>query len=112
MTTAKDNDLMTRVARGSGGGGLLRQYWQPAALSEELDAGRPVVPVTLFGEELVLFRDERGQLGLLERHCPHRGADLSFGRREHGGLRCPFHGWLFAATGQCLEQPAEPAGSK
>lgn len=112
MTTAKDNDLMTRVARGSGGGELLRQYWQPAALSEELDAGRPVVPVTLLGEELVLFRDERGQLGLLERHCPHRGADLSFGRREHDGLRCPFHGWLFAATGQCLEQPAEPAGSK
>ena len=68
---------------------MLRQYWQPAALTEELAGERPVVPVTLMNEELVLFRDEQGRLGLLGRPCPHRGVDLSFGRLEDGGLRCP-----------------------
>jgi phthalate 4,5-dioxygenase len=62
------------------------------------------------GEELVLFRDEVGRLGLLGLHCPHRGADLSFGRIEGGGLRCLYHGWVFDVAGQCLEQPAEPRG--
>jgi nitrite reductase/ring-hydroxylating ferredoxin subunit len=112
MTTARENELMTLTSRGTPGGGLLRQYWQPAALVEELDASRPVVPVKLLGEELVLFRDEQGRLGLVDRYCPHRRADLCFGRRESGGLRCPFHGWLFDVSGQCLEQPGEPEGSK
>ena len=52
---------------------MLRRYWQPAALSEELMSARPVVPVTLLGEKLVLFRDNQGELGLIGRHCPHRG---------------------------------------
>ena len=112
MTTASQNELMTRTGPGSAAGALLREYWQPAALSEELSAARPVVPVRLLGEDLVLFRDEGGRLGLMDRRCPHRGADLCFGRAEHGGLRCAFHGWLFDATGQCLEQPAEPADSR
>ena len=93
------------------GGHVLRQYWQPAALSEELTGDRPVVPVTLMNEELVLFVDEQGQLGLLGRQCPHRGVDLSFGRLEDGGLRCPFHGWLLDVDGACLETPAEPETS-
>ena len=112
MTTAADNELMTRIGPGTAAGALLRQYWQPAALLEELNEKRPVVPVRLLGEDLVLFRDEQGRYGLLERACPHRGADLCFGRLESGGLRCPFHGWLFDATGQCLEQPGEPPGSR
>lgn len=112
MTSAAINELMTRVGPATGAGKLLRQYWQPAALSEELDPTRPVIPVRLLGEDLVLFRDSTGRLGLMDRHCPHRGVDLSFGRLEDGGLRCPFHGWLFDVTGQCLEQPAEPAGRK
>jgi phthalate 4,5-dioxygenase oxygenase subunit len=112
VTTAAENKLMTCVGPGSGGGRLLREYWQPAALSVEIEGPRPVVPVTLLGEELVLFRDPAGKLGLMERSCPHRGADLCYGRLEDGGLRCAFHGWLFDATGQCLEQPAEPADSK
>ena len=89
----------------------MRRYWQPAALVEELEGPRPVKPVRLLGENLVLFRDEQGRYGLLPRHCPHRGADLAFGRRENGGLRCSFHGWLFDVTGQCLETPAEPVSS-
>jgi nitrite reductase/ring-hydroxylating ferredoxin subunit len=68
--------------------------------------------VRLLGEDFVLFRDTAGRLGLLDRHCPHRGADLAFGRLEDGGLRCAFHGWLFDVAGSCLETPAEPEGSQ
>ena len=76
----------------------MRMYWQPAALVDELQGPRPVRPVKLLGENLVLFRDEQGRYGLIERHCAHRGADLAFGRLEDGGLRCAFHGWLFDVT--------------
>jgi phthalate 4,5-dioxygenase len=112
MTNAAENEVMTRIGPGTAAGKLLRQYWQPAALVEEMHSPRPVLPVRLLGEDLVLFRDEQGRYGLMERGCPHRGADLCFGRLESGGLRCPFHGWLFDATGQCLEQPGEPAQSR
>ena len=60
----------------------------------------------------MLFRDDAGRYGLIDRHCAHRGADLAFGRLENGGLRCAFHGWLFDTTGQCLETPAEPKDSQ
>jgi phenylpropionate dioxygenase-like ring-hydroxylating dioxygenase large terminal subunit len=112
MITAEQNELMTRVGPGTPGGKLLRSYWQPAALVEELGGERPVKAVRLLGEDLVLFRDEQGRYGLLDRHCAHRRADLSYGRREDGGLRCPFHGWLFDASGRCLETPAEPEASR
>jgi len=106
------NDSLTRVGPGSDAGEVLRRYWQPAALSDELMTGRPVVPVRLLGEDLVLFRDSGGELGLIGRHCPHRGADMCYGRLEDNGLRCPFHGWHFDRTGQCVEQPGEPEGSR
>lgn len=112
MMSQEQNALLTGVASGTGAGSVLRQYWQPAALSEELMSSRPVVPVKLLGEELVLFRDNDGQLGLIGRHCPHRGVDMCFGRREDNGLRCPFHGWHFDRSGQCVEQPGEPDGSQ
>ncbi len=112
MLTAERNDLITRSGPGTPLGAFMRQYWQPAALVDEFDGARPVRPVRLLGEDLVLFRDEAGRYGLLERHCAHRGADLAYGRAEDGGLRCPFHGWLFDAAGACLEQPAEPEGSQ
>ena len=108
---ASDNRLLTESGPGTPGGTVLRSYWQPAALTEELDGPRPVVSVTLLGEDLVLFRDELGSLGLIDRACPHRGVDLTYGRLEDGGLRCPFHGWLFDTTGACLQTPAEPPGS-
>jgi phenylpropionate dioxygenase-like ring-hydroxylating dioxygenase large terminal subunit len=111
MMSAQENELITRIGPGTPCGALMRRYWQPAALVEELDDPRPVKPVRLLGEDLVLFRDHEGRYGLLDRHCPHRGADLAFGRREDGGLRCSFHGWLFDVTGQCLETPAEPVNS-
>ena len=112
MISQELNDRLTRVGRDQPAGEVLRRYWQPAALSDELKGPRPVVPVTLLGENLVLFRDNEGELGLIGRHCPHRGADLCYGRREDNGLRCPFHGWHFDRTGQCVEQPGEPEGSK
>jgi phthalate 4,5-dioxygenase len=83
-----------------------------AGLSEELSPERPLTAVRLLGQDLVLFRDEQGRLGLIDRDCPHRSADLAFGRLEDGGLRCAFHGWLFDITGRCLETPAEPEDSK
>jgi len=112
VISAEQNDLMTRVGKGTPAGALLRRYWQPVAISDELEGPRPVRPVRLMGQDFVLFRDEAGKLGLLDRDCPHRGADLAFGRLEDGGLRCPFHGWLFSVEGKCLDMPAEPVGSK
>lgn len=112
MISAEQNDFMTQVGAGTPAGTLLRRYWQPVALSEELRGPRPLKPVQLMGQHYVLFRDENGRLSLLDRDCPHRGADLAYGRLEAGGLRCAFHGWLFDASGQCLETPAEPVGSK
>src|SRR3954469_10616858 len=112
MMSAEQNRRLTEVGPGTTGGALLRRYWQPVALAEELHGPRPVRPVRVLGQHLVLFRDEAGRLGLLDRDCPHRGADLAFGRLEDGGLRCPFHGWLFDAAGKCLETPAEPAESR
>lgn len=112
MISQEMNDRLTRIGPGTPAGAVLRRYWQPAALAVELDGPRPVVPVRLMGEDLVLFRDSEGGLGLIGRHCPHRGADLCFGRLEDNGLRCPFHGWHFDRTGQCVEQPGEPAGSR
>src|SRR5207244_7600134 len=94
--------------RGTPGGELMRRYWQPAALSEELPVDGAPVPVRLLGEDLVLFRDDGGMPGLLGLHCSHRGADLSYGRLEDGGLRCIYHGWLYDVHGRCLEQPGEP----
>jgi phthalate 4,5-dioxygenase oxygenase subunit len=106
------NILQTQTGPEMPAGKALRQYWMPAALSEELDKKRPIIPIKLMGEDLVLFRNDQGDLGLIDRHCPHRGADLCYGRLEDGGLRCIFHGWHFSPNGQCLEQPGEPEGSK
>jgi nitrite reductase/ring-hydroxylating ferredoxin subunit len=112
MMSQEANDLITRTGPKDPCGKLMRNYWQPAALVDELQGPRPVRPVKLLGENLVLFRDEEGRYGLIDRHCAHRGADLAFGRLENGGLRCAFHGWLFDVSGQCLETPAEPKDSK
>lgn len=111
MISQSLNNSLTMTGAGTEAGEVFRHYWQPAALSDELAVERPVVPVTLLGEKLVLFRDDEGELGLIDRHCPHRGADLCFGRLEDNGLRCPFHGWHFDRLGHCVEQPGEPADS-
>jgi len=111
MISKEQNELMTRIGSGTPAGKLLRRYWQPVALVDELQGERPVKAVRIFGEELVIFRTG-SSYGLIGRHCAHRGADLAYGRLEDGGLRCAFHGWLFDAQGRCLERPAEPDGSR
>jgi phenylpropionate dioxygenase-like ring-hydroxylating dioxygenase large terminal subunit len=108
MMSAAQNERLTRVGPGTPAGALLRRYWQPVALLDELQGERPLRPVRLMGQDFVLFRDDRGRLGMLDRDCPHRGADLAYGRLEGGGLRCPFHGWLFDVEGRLREAPAEP----
>ena len=111
MLSAEQNDLITRTASGTAAGDLMRRYWQPAALVDELAGNRPIKPARLLGEDLVAFKDDKGRYGLIGRHCPHRGTDLAYGRLEDGGLRCAFHGWLFDVNGTCLQTPAEPDNS-
>lgn len=109
---SKEKELLTNTDPGTPCGNLMRRYWQPAALAEELPVGGAPLPVRLLGEDLVLFRDDQGRPGLLGLHCSHRGADLSYGRVEDGGLRCIYHGWLYDIFGSCLDQPGEPGGGK
>ncbi|MBV8030192.1 MAG: aromatic ring-hydroxylating dioxygenase subunit alpha [Betaproteobacteria bacterium] len=111
MISAEQNELMTRIGPGTPAGKLLRRYWQPVALVDELQGDRPVKAVRLFGESLVLYRTKSHYV-LMQRHCPHRGADLAYGRLEPDGLRCSFHGWKFDGQGRCVETPAEPEGSR
>jgi 5,5'-dehydrodivanillate O-demethylase oxygenase subunit len=99
-------DVLTRTGAGTPMGELLRRYWWPVAGASELE--RPGArPLRLLGEDLVLYRDLGGHYGLLDRHCRHRRADLSYGYVEECGLRCNYHGWLYGADGRCLAQPYE-----
>lgn len=111
MLTWEQNELLTRVGPGTPGGEFIRRYWQPVALSKDIPPQGAPHPLRILGEDLVLFRDQQGRPGLLGIHCSHRGADLSYGRLEDGGLRCIYHGWLYDVQGNCLEQPGEPAES-
>ena len=106
MLTAQQNEQLSQVGRGTPGGELMRRYWHPIAAAVELDE-RPTKPVRLLGEDLVLFKDRSGTVGLIGRLCPHRRVDLSYGIPEEHGLRCMYHGWMMDATGQCIEQPFE-----
>ena len=112
MLTKEQCDLLTLTGPGTPGGKLLRSYWQPIAAAEEMPIGGDPLPLTIMGEELVLFRDDKDRLGLIGLRCAHRGTDLSYGRVEDGGLRCLYHGWLFDINGKCIDQPAQPADKK
>lgn len=112
MLSKANNDLLTQTGPGTPGGDFLRSYWQPIVASSELPADGAPLPVRVLSEDLVLFRDDTGELGLIGQYCPHRGTDLSYGRVENGGLRCLYHGWLFDRHGNTLDQPAEPANRK
>ena len=111
MLTKEENELMTRVGPGTPGGELLRRYWQPICPVTDIDDEHPKKRVRLLGEDLVLFRDAKGQYGLVGEQCSHRGTSLYYGFVQEGGIRCPYHGWLYDATGKCVEQPFEPANS-
>src|SRR5438067_1008579 len=108
MLTKEENELLTQTGPDTPCGDFMRRYWQPVALSEELPPDGPPVAVRVLGEDLVVFRDGQGRLGLLGRWCSHRGTDLRFGDIEAMGLRCAYHGWLYDVKGACLEMPLEP----
>ena len=110
MLSRELNEQLTRVGPGTPMGNLLRRYWYPIAASVELNEN-PVKKVRLMGEDLVLYRDRSGNLGLIDEACPHRRVSMEYGIPEEEGLRCPYHGWLFNHEGRCTEQPAEPWNS-
>jgi 5,5'-dehydrodivanillate O-demethylase len=103
---AEENKALMEVGPGTPMGELLRRYWTPFAAVGELDE-QPTKAVRLFGEDLVLYKDKRGTYGLMDRHCPHRRADMSYAFVEECGLRCNYHGWQFDETGACIHQPFE-----
>jgi len=100
------DDYLTRVSRGTPCGEYLRRFWQPVGFVSELSQ----VPtrVRILGEDLVVFKDGRGEVGALELHCSHRGASLEFGVIGQRGIRCFYHGWLYDVDGTILETPAGP----
>jgi phenylpropionate dioxygenase-like ring-hydroxylating dioxygenase large terminal subunit len=112
MLVKEKNDLLTQTGPGTPMGDVFRCYWVPALLAEELpEPDCPPVRVELFSEKLIAFRDSENRLGLMDRYCAHRRVSLWFGRNEESGLRCPYHGWKFDVTGQCVEVPSEPPES-
>ncbi len=110
MIGPEENDMMSRVGPGTPCGDLMRRYWHPVAVTAQLDEN-PVRKVKILGEELVLYKDRSGELGLVGPRCAHRLSHLEFGIPEQKGLRCCYHGWLYDKTGRCLEQPLEPPDS-
>ena len=112
MLSTEDNELLTRVGPDTPMGELFRRFWFPVLLDDEIEEpdSQPI-RVRVLGEFFVAFRDTAGQLGLLDARCPHRGADLSLGVNEEGGLRCPQCFWKFDVEGQILELPMEPDDS-
>src|SRR5687768_11870961 len=112
MLRKEQNDLLTQTGPGTPMGLLFRSSWIPALLAEELPVNDcPPVRVKLLSERLVAFRDSDGRLGLIDEFCAHRGVSLWFARNEECGLRCPYHGWKYDVTGQCVDVPSEPTES-
>ncbi|HEU5016932.1 MAG TPA: Rieske 2Fe-2S domain-containing protein [Pseudolabrys sp.] len=112
MLRKEQSDLLVHTGPGTAGGRLFRSYWIPALLADELPENDcPPVRVKLLSERMIAFRDSRGRLGLMDEFCAHRGVSLWFGRNEEDGLRCPYHGWKYDTTGQCIEVPSEPVES-
>ena len=112
MLSKADNEFLTRSGKDTPMGELLRRFWMPALLSEELpERDGPPKKIKILGEELLAFRDSNGRVGIVEPHCPHRGANLYYGRNEDCGIRCSFHGWKFDVDGNCVDLPTSPPES-
>jgi nitrite reductase/ring-hydroxylating ferredoxin subunit len=113
MMTQQENDVLTLTGHGTLMGDLFRRYWQPVLLDWELlEPDCAPVRVKCLGESLVAFRDTKGRIGLIDEFCAHRGVSLWFGRNEECGLRCPYHGWKYDITGQCVDLPSEGADGR
>lgn len=112
MLTQEQNERLTKIGPGTPMGSLMRRYWHPITGSSVLNETNPTKEIRLLGEDLVLYRDTSGTVGLVEPSCAHRKASLAYGVPEANGIRCCYHGWLFNQNGECLEQPSEPEGSR
>jgi len=112
MLSREDNQLLIQIGPGTDMGNLMRQYWMPIYLSTDLEKpdNKPQ-KIKLLGENLIIFRDTSGRVGLLSETCAHRGASLYWSRNEEDGIRCVYHGWKYDVTGQCVDMPNEPAAS-
>ena len=106
MLTQQDNERLTRIGPDTPAGKFLRCYWYPIAAATELER-HPTKLVKILGEELTLYRDGHGKLGLIGAYCAHRRAKLVYGIPDGDGLRCPYHGWKYDGAGRCVEQPFE-----
>ena len=104
-----EDEELTHVGPGTPCGEYFRRFWHPVIYSEEL-LDLPV-RIRILGEDLVVFRDKRDKVGLLELHCSHRGTSLEFGLTSEKGIRCCYHGWLYDVDGTILETPGEPTDS-
>ena len=112
MLTKEDNQYLTSCSASTPMGVYLRRFWIPAMALAEIPArDEPPVRLRLLSEDLVVFRDTNGRIGVMDEHCPHRLASLFFGRNEEAGIRCVYHGWKFDVDGKCLETPNEPESS-
>jgi len=106
MESVKQNKLLTEVGRGTPMGELMRRYWQPIGAAVDLES-KWTMRVRLLGEDLVIFKDRQGRLGLIAEQCPHRRASFAHGIPTENGIRCPYHGWEYNAQGKCIHQPNE-----
>ena len=106
MESAKQNKLLTEVGKGTPMGNLMRRYWQPIGALVDMD-NKWTRRIRLLGEDLVLFKDRQGRLGLIAEQCPHRRASFAHGIPTQDGIRCPYHGWEYNAQGKCINQPNE-----
>ena len=113
MLTREENELLTRVEGDAPMGQIMRRHWQPICLVEEVAEpdGTPV-QARVLGEDLVVFRDTDGNVGVMDEYCPHRGASLALGRNEEGGLRCLYHGWKLDFRGRVTEMVSEPPNTR
>src|SRR4029077_12011251 len=112
MTSREQNAFLTLTGPATPMGALIRRYWIPALLSSEIpEPDCPPVRVKLLGERRIAFRDSQNRVGVMDEFCAHRGVSPWFGRNEETGLRCPYHGWKYDVTGQCIEVPSEPEES-
>src|SRR6478752_6440589 len=112
MLSSQDNQYISHVGPGTPVGELFRRFWIPALVPSEVPhADSDPIRLRLLGEDLIAFRDTNGRVGIIQNHCPHRGASLFFGRNEEAGLRCVYHGWKFDVDGSCVDMPNEPVES-
>lgn len=112
MLTTQENELLCRVEGDAPMGQLMRRHWTPICLREEVaEPDGPPVQARIFGEDLVVFRDTEGRVGVMDEYCPHRRASLVLGRNEDCGLRCLYHGWKMDVRGNVIEMASEPSAS-